>query len=60
MKTKTGSNSTSDINTQAGKYIAGGVVSLNRKVDPNIAFVRGNGSRIYDADGNEYITTIRA
>jgi glutamate-1-semialdehyde 2,1-aminomutase len=55
MKTKTGSNSTSDINTQAGKYIAGGVVSLNRKVDPNIAFVRGNGSRIYDADGNEYI-----
>ena len=43
------------INQQARKYIAGGVVSLNRKVDPNIVFVRGKGSRIFDSDGKEYI-----
>jgi glutamate-1-semialdehyde 2,1-aminomutase len=35
--------------------IAGGVVSLNRKVEPGIAFVRARGSRIVDADGREYI-----
>src|SRR5881392_3067454 len=35
--------------------IAGGVVSLNRKVDPSIVFVRAEGSRIWDADGNRYI-----
>ena len=35
--------------------IAGGVVSLNRKTAPRISFVRGQGSRIWDADGNEYI-----
>ncbi len=43
------------INEEARKYIAGGVVSLNRKVDPNIVFVRGKGSRIFDSDGKEYI-----
>ncbi len=36
-------------------FIPGGVVSLNRKSDPNICFVRGKGSRVWDADGNEYI-----
>jgi glutamate-1-semialdehyde 2,1-aminomutase len=41
--------------SEAEKYIAGGVVSLNRKVDPNLVFVRGKGSRIYDAEGKEYI-----
>jgi glutamate-1-semialdehyde 2,1-aminomutase len=35
--------------------IAGGVVSLNRKVEPSIAFVRAQGSRLWDADGREYI-----
>jgi glutamate-1-semialdehyde 2,1-aminomutase len=35
--------------------IAGGVVSINRKTDPPIAFVRARGSRLYDADGHEYI-----
>src|SRR5688572_28711823 len=43
------------ITKEAQKYIAGGVVSLNRKVDPNIVFTRGKGSRIYDTDGTEYI-----
>ena len=48
-------SNTAKLNQEAGKYIAGGVVSLNRKVDPNIVFVRGKGSRIYDSDGKEYI-----
>lgn len=37
------------------KWIPGGIVSLNRKSDPNICFVKGKGSRVQDADGNEYI-----
>ncbi len=36
------------------RYIPGGVVSLNRKVDPEIAFVRGQGAYLWDADGNQY------
>jgi glutamate-1-semialdehyde 2,1-aminomutase len=40
---------------EALRYIAGGVVSLNRKVDPHIVFQKGVGSKIYDVDGNEYI-----
>jgi glutamate-1-semialdehyde 2,1-aminomutase len=37
------------------RVIPGGVVSLNRLVQPEIAFARGRGSRIWDVDGNEYI-----
>jgi glutamate-1-semialdehyde 2,1-aminomutase len=37
------------------QYIPGGVVSLNRRVEPEIAFARGRGSRVWDVDGNEYI-----
>ncbi|MEO8764175.1 MAG: aspartate aminotransferase family protein [Ginsengibacter sp.] len=37
------------------RWIPGGVVSLNRKCDPNICFSRGNGSRVWDIEGNEYI-----
>lgn len=37
------------------QFIPGGVVSLNRKSDPNICFAHGLGSRAWDADGNEYI-----
>lgn len=37
------------------KWIPGGVVSLNRKSDPNICFLRGKGSRVWDMEGNEYI-----
>ena len=43
------------ITREAQKYIAGGVVSLNRKVDPDIVFTKGKGCKIYDANGNEYI-----
>ena len=31
------------------------MVSLNRKSDPNICFVKGNGSLVEDIDGNSYI-----
>lgn len=48
-------SNTANLHQEAMKYIAGGVVSLNRKVEPNIAFVRGKGSRIFDSDGKEYI-----
>lgn len=37
------------------KWIPGGVVSLNRKSEPNICFKSGNGSKVRDLDGNEYI-----
>lgn len=37
------------------KWIPGGVVSLNRKSEPNICFVRGAGSQVMDADGNTYV-----
>ena len=40
---------------KAAEVIAGGVVSLNRKAEPTIVFVRAEGSRLIDADGNEYI-----
>lgn len=56
MKIKERPSPTSaSITLEAQKYIAGGVVSLNRKVEPNIVFVRGKGSRIYDSEGKEYI-----
>lgn len=37
------------------RWIPGGVVSLNRKSEPNICFTKGRGSRAWDLDGNEYI-----
>lgn len=37
------------------RYIPGGVMSLNRKVDPSISFVRALGSYMWDAEGNRYI-----
>jgi glutamate-1-semialdehyde 2,1-aminomutase len=40
---------------EAEKFIAGGVVSLNRKVEPHIIFRRGKDSKIYDEAGKEYI-----
>ncbi|MBI2194677.1 MAG: aspartate aminotransferase family protein [Planctomycetes bacterium] len=36
-------------------FIPGGVVSVNRAVEPGLVFVRGRGSRVWDADGQEYI-----
>ena len=37
------------------RWIPGGVVSLNRKVEPNLCFTCGKGSRVWDVDGNEYV-----
>lgn len=37
------------------RWIPGGVVSLNRKSEPNICFTKGMGSRVWDIEGNEYI-----
>ncbi len=37
------------------QFIPGGVVSLNRKSEPNICFTRGLGAHVWDAEGNEYI-----
>src|SRR6266567_3010803 len=37
------------------EFIPGGVVSLNRAIEPEIVFVRGQGAYIWDAEGNQYI-----
>ena len=37
------------------RSLPGGVSSLNRKVEPEIAFVRDCGAHLWDADGNRYI-----
>ncbi|MGB9195936.1 MAG: aspartate aminotransferase family protein [Terriglobales bacterium] len=37
------------------RYIPGGVVSVNRSVQPEIVFIRGQGAYLWDADGNRYI-----
>jgi glutamate-1-semialdehyde 2,1-aminomutase len=37
------------------RFIPGGVVSVNRAVQPEIVFVKGQGAHIWDADGNKYI-----
>ena len=37
------------------RFIPGGLSSLNRLVDPPIAFARGEGAHLWDAEGNEYI-----
>jgi glutamate-1-semialdehyde 2,1-aminomutase len=37
------------------QFIPGGVVSVNRAADPAIAFSRGQGARIWDLDGNEFL-----
>ncbi|NND07243.1 MAG: aspartate aminotransferase family protein [Saprospiraceae bacterium] len=44
-----------EIIDRSSKYIAGGVVSLNRKVSPGIVFDSAEGSKLYDVDGREYI-----
>src|ERR1043166_2016882 len=44
-----------EIHARNRQYIPGGVVSTNRAAKPEIVFVRGKGSHVWDADGNEYI-----
>ena len=37
------------------QFIPGGVVSVNRAVQPEIVFVKGQGAYLWDADGDRYI-----
>ena len=37
------------------KYIPGGVMSLPRRVEPELAFERADGAYLWDADGNRYL-----
>lgn len=55
MKSYESLSAVADLRREAERVIAGGVVSLNRKVDPFIIFTRGRGSKIYDTEGKEYI-----
>lgn len=41
--------------THNRRFIPGGVVSVNRAVQPEIVFVKGQRAYIWDADGNRYI-----
>jgi glutamate-1-semialdehyde 2,1-aminomutase len=44
-----------EVFAESGEYIAGGVVSLNRKVNPRIVFKSARGSKLYALDGREYV-----
>lgn len=46
---------TRKMNRRAARYIAGGVVSINRKVEPPLVFRRAEGMHLYDVDGRRYI-----
>lgn len=37
------------------RFIPGGVISVNRRVQPEIVFTRGEGAYVWDAEGNRYI-----
>jgi glutamate-1-semialdehyde 2,1-aminomutase len=40
---------------QSRRFISGGVNSVNRAIRPEIAFVKGEGAYMWDADGHRYI-----
>ena len=37
------------------RFMPGGMSSLNRRTEPALAFVRGRGAHLWDADGNRYL-----
>jgi len=37
------------------RYIPGGISSVNRSIDPAIAFVKGEGAHLWDSEGKRYI-----
>ena len=37
------------------RFIPGGISSVNRSIDPAIAFTRGEGAYLWDTDGKRYI-----
>ncbi len=48
-------NTATDIWEQQKKVIPGGVVSLNRVIDPMRVFVKAKGAYLWDGDGKRYI-----
>lgn len=52
MKSRTRSEKLLEHNRQ---FIPGGVVSVNRATDPTITFSRGEGAKMWDLDGNQYL-----
>lgn len=48
-------NTSEKVFAESSEYIAGGVVSLNRKVIPHLVFQSARGSQLVDLDGREYI-----
>ncbi|HWL54940.1 MAG TPA: aminotransferase class III-fold pyridoxal phosphate-dependent enzyme [Chthoniobacteraceae bacterium] len=55
MAATSSSETSTSIQTQSERYIAGGVVSLNRKTTPHLVFTKGEGARLFDADGKTYL-----
>jgi len=45
----------SDLLKKNEQWIPGGIISLNRKSEPNICFAKGLGSHVWDIEGNEFI-----
>src|SRR5271154_3420402 len=37
------------------RYIPGGISSVNRSIDPPLAFVKGEGAHIWDSAGKRYV-----
>ncbi len=53
--TNTVSNKLSELIKHNSKYIPGGVSSINRLIDPPIAFVKAEGAYLWDIDDHRYI-----
>jgi len=53
--TATASSRLTSLLAHNSTYIPGGVSSLNRIIDPPIAFVRGQGAYLWDIDGKRYV-----
>lgn len=54
MTTKVGSRLASLLELNSA-YIPGGISSINRIIDPPIAFVKGDGAYLWDIDGKRYV-----
>ncbi len=53
--TKTANNKLLELIEHNSKYIPGGVSSINRLIDPPIAFVKAEGAYLWDIDDRRYI-----
>jgi glutamate-1-semialdehyde 2,1-aminomutase len=50
-----GNSESKAIAERCRKRLPGGVASSNRRVEPELAFTRGSGAYLWDADGNRYV-----